>query len=53
MITLIKARLGRQAGPPAPRDNTRDMSRQQAAGAAMDTKDTRDTGDTRDKKDTT
>ena len=44
--------MGDRPGKPAPRDNTRDMSRQQAAGAAGDTKDTRDTTDTRDKRDT-
>ena len=43
--------MGDRPGKPAPRDNTRDMSRQQAAGAAGDTKDTRDTRDTRDKRD--
>ena len=47
--------MGDRPGKPAPRDNTRDMSKQQAAGAAGaagDTKDTRDTTDTRDKRDT-
>ena len=42
--------MGDRPGKPAPRDNTRDMSRQQAAGAAGDTKDTRDTRDTGDKR---
>ena len=39
--------MGDRPGKPAPRDNTRDMSRQQAAGAAGDTKDTRDKRDKR------
>ena len=44
--------MGDRPGKPAPRDNTRDMSRQQAAGAAGDAKDTRDARDTRDKRGT-
>ena len=44
--------MGDRPGKPAPRDNTRDMSRQQAAGAAGDTKDTRDTRGTRDNRGT-